>query len=86
MFERLLITPNPFTDHTTVRYYVPQEGRARLEVSSEDGRALEVLREERTMAGEHTYEWNTSQLAPGSYFVALVVNDHMVVKKAVKVE
>ncbi len=83
--ERLSIDPNPFTTSTTLRYYVAQAGRARLELSSADGRSLEVLREERTMEGEYSYVWNTSGLAPGTYFVALVVDGNVVVKRAVKV-
>jgi hypothetical protein len=83
--ERLSIDPNPFTTSTTIRYYIAQEGRARLEVSTEEGRPLEVLREERTMQGEHSYVWNTSGLAAGTYFIALVVEGNVVVKRAVKV-
>ena len=83
--ERLVIAPNPFTTHTTVRYHIAQAGRARLEVSNGEGRLLEVLREERTMVGDHTYEWNTSDLSTGTYFVALVVDGNVIVKRAVKV-
>lgn len=83
--EQLVIAPNPFTTHTTVRYHIAQAGRARLEVSNGEGRLLEVLREERTMAGDHNYEWNTSDLSPGTYFVALVVDGNVIVKRAVKV-
>ena len=83
--ERLLIQPNPIADQTLVRYYIANEGRARLEVSAEDGRILDVLREERTTVGEHSYKWNTSTMAPGSYFVALSVDGNVIVKKVVKV-
>jgi hypothetical protein len=83
--ERLSISPNPFTTSTTLRYYIAQEGRARLEVSDQSGRLLDVLREEHTMEGEHNYEWNTAQLASGTYFVALILDGNVVVKRAVKV-
>lgn len=83
--ERLTIAPNPFTTSTTLRYLMAQEGRARLEVSAEDGRSIDVLREERTIAGEHTYEWNTSGLSSGTYFVAFIVDGNTIVKRAVKV-
>lgn len=83
--ERLAIAPNPFSTSTTLRYFMAQEGRARLEVSAEDGRSIEVLREERTSAGEHAYEWNTSGLNSGSYFVAFIVDGNTIVKRAVKV-
>jgi hypothetical protein len=37
------------------------------------------------MQGEHSYVWNTSGLAAGTYFIALVVEGNVVVKRAVKV-
>ncbi len=83
--ERLLISPNPFTDHTTVNYYVPQSARVSLQVSDGMGKPVSTLREEQAMAGSFTYEWNTQSLAPGTYFVALLVDGNVVVKKAVKV-
>lgn len=83
--ERLLISPNPFTDHTTLRYYVPQTGRVSLQVTSSEGRPVGTLREEQADAGSFTYEWNTQSLASGTYFVALIVDGNVVVKKAVKV-
>ncbi len=82
--ERLLISPNPFTDHTTVKYYVPQPARVSLQVSDSMGKPVSTLREEQAMAGSFTYEWNTQSLAPGTYFVALLVDGNVVVKKAVK--
>jgi hypothetical protein len=83
--ERLLVQPNPFTDHTTLRYYVPKSGKVSLQVSGSDGRALRTLVEEQADAGDYSYEWNTMQLAPGTYFCALVVDGNVVVKRAVKV-
>lgn len=83
--ERLLISPNPFTDHTTLSYYVPQAGRVSLQVTSSEGRPVSTLREEQADAGAFTYEWNTQSLASGTYFVALIVDGNVVVKRAVKV-
>ena len=83
--ERLMIIPNPFSDHTTLRYYVPQQGKVSLQVSASDGRLLSTLREEQADAGEFSYEWNTTSLAAGTYFCALLVDGNVVVKKAVKV-
>ncbi len=83
--ERLLVQPNPFTDHTTLQYYVPKTGKVSLQVSSSDGRTLGTLLEEQADAGAYSYEWNTTQLSPGTYFCALVVDGNVVVKRAVKV-
>lgn len=83
--ERLLVQPNPFTDHTTVSYYVPKSGRVSLQVSNGDGRTLGTLLDEQADAGAYSYEWNTTQLTPGTYFCALLVDGNVVVKRAVKV-
>jgi type II secretory pathway component PulM len=84
--ERLQIIPNPVAVTTMLRYYVPRAGRVRLELSAEDGRALETLLEMRAMEGEQQYTWDTSHLSAGVYLVALMVDDQVVVKRAVKVE
>jgi hypothetical protein len=85
MEERLLVQPNPFTDHATISYYVAKSGKVSLQVSGGDGRSLSTLREEQADAGAYSYEWNTTQLAPGTYFCALLVDGNVVVKRAVKV-
>jgi len=84
--ERLTIVPNPFSDHTTLHYYVPQQGKVSLQVSGSDGRPIGTLREEQADAGEYTYEWNTQSLAAGMYYVSVVVDGKVVVMKGVKVE
>jgi hypothetical protein len=83
--QRLVVRPDPFTDHTTLYYYVPKGGKVSLQVSGNDGRALTTLREEQVDAGQYSLEWNTTQLAPGTYFCALFVDGNVVVKRAVKV-
>jgi hypothetical protein len=84
--ERLQIIPNPVALSTTLRYYVPRAGRVRLELSAEDGRALETLLEMRAVEGEQQYTWDTGRLSAGVYLVALVVDGQVVVKRALKVE
>lgn len=83
--QRLVIHPNPFTDHTTLSYFVPQAGKVSLQVSTSDGKPLGTLREEQAEAGAFTYEWNTSKLASGTYFCTFMLDGAVVVKRAVKV-
>ncbi|MBS1569124.1 MAG: tail fiber domain-containing protein [Bacteroidetes bacterium] len=83
--QRLTIQPNPFTDRTTLGYYVPQAGRVSLQFSTSDGKPLGTLREEQAEAGAYTYEWNTSRLASGMYFCTYMLDGAVVVKRAVKV-
>ena len=84
--DRLLrIAPNPFNERTTVYYTVPKSGRAQLLVNSSDGKDLRVLHEGTMDPGDFQYEWNTTALAAGTYYVTLLLNGETVVQKAVKV-
>jgi hypothetical protein len=83
--QRLTIQPNPFTDHTTLGYYVPRAGRVSLQVATSDGKPLGTLREESAEPGAYTYEWNTGNLASGVYFCTYILDGAVVVKRTVKV-
>ena len=85
--DRLLrIDPNPFTDRTTIRYTLERGGRTMLLVNSSDGKQLQVLHEEVKQAGEYQQVWQTSHLAPGIYYVTLLLDGEPLVKRAVKVQ
>ncbi len=84
--ERLLtIAPNPFTDQTTVSYVLERSGRAQLMVNSSDGKHLQVLEEAARTEGQYNYAWSTAHLAPGVYYVTLLLDGEPLVKRAVKV-
>ncbi|HNK40470.1 MAG TPA: tail fiber domain-containing protein, partial [Flavobacteriales bacterium] len=44
--ERLLITPNPFTDHATIRYFVAAPAKVSLQVNDNAGQSIGTIREE----------------------------------------
>ena len=84
--KRLLrIAPNPFTDRTTLYCTLERAGRMQLLANSSDGRDLRMLSEGQREAGEFQYEWSTEHLAPGVYYVTLLLDGEPVVKRAVKV-
>jgi hypothetical protein len=80
----LRIIPNPVAANTQLRYTLATGGRVRLEVTDNSGRLVEVLETATRTAGSFTYEWNTTQLATGTYYCALYLNDERLVQKAVK--
>ena len=84
--QRLLIIPNPVADLTRLEYYVPQAGKVSLQVSNSDGKILATLREETAQEGAHNYNWNTTDLAAGTYFCTYMLDGAVVVKRAVKVQ
>ena len=84
--ERLLrIAPNPFTDRATLFCTLERAGRMQLMANSADGRSLMVLSEGQREAGEFQHEWRTENMAPGVYYITLLLDGEPVVKRAVKV-
>ena len=84
MDTNLSIVPNPVAANTQLRYTLATAGRIRLEVTDNSGRVVEVLENATRAAGNFTYEWNTQQLASGTYYCTLYLNDERLVQKAVK--
>lgn len=83
--ERLLrIDPNPFNEQTTIRYTLERGGRAMLLLNSSDGKQLQVLHEGAMDKGEYSRVWNTTHLAPGMYYLTLLLDGEPLVKRAVK--
>jgi len=83
--RKLRIVPNPFNESTTVYYNLERGGRTQLMANSADGRELRVLQEANLAAGDYQFQWNTASLAPGTYYVTLLLDGQPVVKKGVKV-
>ncbi|MBL7940982.1 MAG: tail fiber domain-containing protein, partial [Flavobacteriales bacterium] len=83
--RKLRIVPNPFSEPPTVYYTLDRGGRMQLIANSADGKELNVLQEATLQAGNYQLAWNTSDLAPGMYYVTLLLDGQPMVKKAVKV-
>lgn len=82
----LSIQPNPFTDHTTLFYTLERSGRMQLLANSADGKQLRVLTQAQREAGQYQFEWNTTDLSPGVYYLTLLLDEVPLVKKAVRVK
>lgn len=62
--------PNPFTDRTTVRFYLPQAMEAKLVVRDLTGRILRTVEGEYT-SGYHSIQLNSDDLATGTLYYTL---------------
>ncbi|MBL7951820.1 MAG: tail fiber domain-containing protein [Flavobacteriales bacterium] len=82
----LRIVPNPFSEPPTVFYTMDKAGRAQLLASGSDGRGIKVLQEATLEKGEYQFIWDTTSLAPGMYYLSLLVDGETLVQKAVKVD
>ena len=56
-----------------------------LIVNGSDGKHLQVLEEAVRSEGQYQYVWHTAHLAPGIYYVTLLLDGEPMVKRAVKV-
>jgi len=91
--SKLRIVPNPFSEPPTVFYTLDRSGRPadggmrhmQLIANSADGKELHVLQDATLQAGDYQYAWDTNNLAPGMYYLTLLLDGQPVVKKAVKV-
>ncbi len=60
--------PNPFNPVTSIEYYLPSGGHARLEVYNATGQLVDVLVDGYHAAGSHMATWNTAGKSSGVYF------------------
>jgi hypothetical protein len=79
---RLVCSPNPFRYGTTIVYWLPTTGSARLAVYDVAGRLVRLLQAAESMpGGEHRINWNGldgsgSPVSAGIYFVRLDTASH----------
>ena len=74
--------PNPFSEHITFHYVLPENAQVRLEIRDVLGQPINVLFDKFEYAGEQSYSWNKN-VSSGIYMYTLSVkvNDHMVYYK-----
>ncbi len=77
-------TPNPFRNHTTIRYTLEQGGRVMLKIHDGNGREVAQLENAEQSAGTYTYVWDAAGLPAGLYHYTLFVDDELLVKRAIK--
>ena len=69
------VWPNPFGASTTIRYFSTQPGAASLSVCDILGREVARYTGSEESAGTHEFEFNASELIPGSYSFLLTSGD-----------
>ncbi len=77
--------PNPFNPSTSIQYYIPKSGHARLEVFTVLGERVETLVDASVAAGDHVAVWDAHASQSGTYFVRLLFNGYSKVRKMVLV-
>jgi len=63
--------PNPFNNHTTIRFGLPEDEKVRVAVYDPSGRRVATLLDRYAAAGWHSAVWTPQSLANGKYIVRL---------------
>jgi hypothetical protein len=75
--------PNPFNPCTSIEYYLPRGGNARLEIYNASGQLMEVLVDGFRAAGSHMATWSTAGKSSGVYFYRFRSGDFIATRKMI---
>jgi len=80
--------PNPFNPSTTIRYYLPEACRVKLDVFDVQGRLIATLADGQQKKGSHAVEWRGFDdsgvaVSSGIYFYRLTVGKNTLSRKMV---
>ncbi|MDP8240035.1 MAG: T9SS type A sorting domain-containing protein, partial [Candidatus Hatepunaea meridiana] len=78
--------PNPFNSSTLISYGLPEAVKINLNVYDLSGRKVMNLTNGLQQAGNHTIQFNGTNLASGVYLLRLETTDHLTKKKIVLVK
>jgi hypothetical protein len=67
----LQVYPNPFEKSATIRFTMEDRGPVRICVVNLLGQPVALLFEGELNAGEHSFEWDAQDAAPGAYFAII---------------
>ncbi len=82
---QLAAFPNPFEQSTTIKYYLPADGKVNLWVTDAQGKIVgQLLQDENQSAGQHNMEWKPTSLSDGVYIPIIEVNQQRAVSRIVK--
>ena len=76
------IRPNPVKQDAIVSFRLPKPGHATLRVFNQLGQVVGKVADEHLGEGVHERLWNTTGLAPGTYFIQLESGGMLSVRKA----
>ncbi len=78
--------PNPFNPVTKIKFDVPKNTNAKIEVFNNLGQVIKVLQDGYVTAGYYETDFNATNLASGMYFYRLTAGNFVETKKMVVVK
>lgn len=73
--------PNPFNPTSNIQFSIPKTSDVKLEVFNINGQLVRTLVNERMGVGEHTVQFNASDLASGIYIYRIIAGSFVQTKK-----
>ncbi len=67
--------PNPFNPNTRISFYLPASSEVKLEIFNILGQRVSTLIDRTMAAGNHSVDWDGSQVASGVYYYSLQASD-----------
>jgi hypothetical protein len=75
--------PNPFNPSTTIEFSLPKSENVELKVYNILGKEVSTLVSKKLNQGNHTYQFDSNNLASGIYYYQLVAGQYREVKKMI---
>ncbi|MCK4338889.1 MAG: DNRLRE domain-containing protein [Candidatus Cloacimonetes bacterium] len=75
--------PNPFNLETTISFNLPKSGNVKLTVYNSKGEVVKTLVDSYLNVGEHSIEFDASDLTSGIYFYKMQTDDFSKIKKTI---
>lgn len=79
----LNIFPNPVNDFTTLSFNLKNSASVKIDLINNIGQKIKEISSERLPIGKNQIKLNTSNLAPGAYFISISANNQHTNKKLI---
>ena len=73
--------PNPFSQSTTIAFYLPDSGTVNMKISDWLGKGISIIVNEKMAAGHHEVEFNAAMIPSGLYFCQLQCGKNVTSRK-----
>lgn len=80
---KMEVFPNPFQQQTTIQYELKTAQNIKIRVVDATGRLVQILEEERRLAGQHQTVFIAGNLASGMYYVQLMTEGGVATEKVI---
>lgn len=80
---KLRIFPNPSSEQTVFSFNIANPDNIKISLFNQQGKLISVIKEEYYQTGEHTFNYNTSILSSGIYFIKFETKKYQIHEKMI---